>query len=486
MFKSITFKLWLALSLTLILTLSGVFAITHYTLQQRFISHSFDVLKEQLGPLDDKIVAHYSVEQSLNAYKNNMRLWHRTIRISLYLARKIREFNTAEGSEGITSKSTERKSDFQNPGLHRAQKRFAKTLSLYTPDKNLIVGSGNLELEKAYLHPVEHEGQLIAYIAFEKPKYVLKESEHRYLKKQLQFMLFLSLTIILVTLVISAIISRWFLAPINKIRQSVSSVATGNYSARVDYKSEDELGVLVKNFNNMLQQLDEHESSRKRWVADISHEMRTPVAVLKAQIQAMLDGIRPLDQKNIELLQTKIDALGRLIEDLHELTMADIGALSLAPEKFNYAKFIGDFVEANNQRAENAGFTFTFINKLSEAVYVFADEGRIIQILSNIFENSLRYTTAPGQIRWCLQKEGAHCYLYAEDSGPTVPEDQLEKIFERLYRIERSRNKETGGSGLGLSLSRNLAHAHEGTLVAQQSELGGLKIILSLPISDPT
>jgi len=353
-------------------------------------------------------------------------------------------------------------------------------LSLYTPDKQLIVG-GNLELSKAYLHPVTYYDELIAYIAFEKPKYVLKEKEDRYLQGQLHFLITLSTILIVIMLLVSAVVSRWFLAPINKIRESVSEVAKGNLDKHVDYESGDELGKLVENFNGMLTKLEEHEDSRRRWVADISHEMRTPVAVLKAQIKAMLDGIRPLDQKNLELLQTKIDGLGRLINDLHELTMADIGALSLSPQKMDLSKCISGFIEDNVDRAKELELTFEFVSTLTKPALVEIDLDRITQILTNLFENSLRYTTAPGHIAWSLTKQGQFYCLHAQDSAPNVPDTELEKIFERLYRVEKSRNTQTGGSGLGLSLSRNLAQAHGGSLSASQSTLGGLKFTLQIP-----
>jgi two-component system sensor histidine kinase BaeS len=485
MFKSITFKLWFTLSLTLVLMLFIASGIAHFTFQKRFISHSFDLLKEQLDPLEDKIIARYEVENTLQAYEDNLRLWHRTIRISLYLARKIREFNAIEGGQTPPPSKGARRRDptFRNPDLQRAQERFARTLSLYSPAKRLIVG-GNLDLKKAYMHPVIYNDELIAFIAFEKPVYVLKETEARFLKKQLQSLIYLSLMIAFTTLIVSAFISRWFLAPINKIRRSVGDVAAGDYSSRVEHNSKDELGVLVSNYNNMLEQLNEHENTRKQWVADISHEMRTPVAVLKAQIQAMLDGIRPLDTKNIELLRKKTDALGRLIEDLHELTMADTGALSLNLQHIDFSKIISDFIEENAHRADTKNLRFEFISNISGPAWTYVDIGRIKQILGNIFENSLRYTNTPGHIAWSLQKIDGYYCLHAEDSAPSVESEEMEKIFDRLYRVDKSRNKVSGGSGLGLSLSRNLAAAHNGDINATQSSIGGIKIILRIPESD--
>jgi Signal transduction histidine kinase len=210
--------------------------------------------------------------------------------------------------------------------------------------------------------------------------------------------------------------------------------------------------------------------------------MRTPLAVIKAQIEAMLDGIRPTSEDNLNLLNSKINALSSIINDLYELSLTDLGALSYNKEQLDIRQFIDNIALDFEQKLSTDGLQLTVINQLPEKLRVLADSKRLQQLINNLLENSARYTDAPGKIRLSASVESSTVKIVLEDSAPSVPQSQLNKIFERLFRLDKSRNRELGGAGLGLSICKNIVEAHQGTILAHQSNLGGLTIIVTLPL----
>ena len=478
--RSITFKLWLSLAFALLLTLSIAFAVSYISTQKRFISFSFDTLKEQLIPLEEEINEVYEQHQSLDLFKNDPKAWPIIVRRTLRFTRDINADRRPPPPPEHAPPLKGKQFKHSSKSLHEAQKRFARTLSLYDAEKQNIA-KAKIPPKKSYWHPVKNEDRVIAYISFEKPRYVLKKSEALFLQNLLTLFTQISIVMIIISVIASAIISRWFLSPISKISISSRKVARGDLSTRVDYSSDDEIGELCKNFNEMCAKLEANEKARRQWVADISHEMRTPVAVLKAQIEAMLDGIRPLTHESLTLLSTKIESLEQLINDLYELALSDSGNLKLNLNETDLDELIDTFIEDNLARANSKGFDLIYHSELNSITYLTVDALKILQILNNILNNSLHYTDAPGEIIWHLSDSGQNLVLETEDSAPGVEVKELEKIFDRLYRIEKSRSRATGGAGLGLALSRNIAQAHGGSLCASTSELGGLKLTLTLP-----
>jgi two-component system sensor histidine kinase BaeS len=185
---------------------------------------------------------------------------------------------------------------------------------------------------------------------------------------------------------------------------------------------------------------------------------------------------------DIGLIPSSI-ALEHLINDLYELALSDTGNLTINKSPTMAHEFFSSFFEENAHRASTKNLSLELHSKIDSNETINIDALKITQVLHNIFNNSLNYTDAPGKILWELYAEEKYLVLSAEDSAPGAKEAEIEKIFDRLYRIEKSRNRALGGAGLGLPLSRNIALAHGGTLSAEQSPLGGLKLILRLPRS---
>jgi two-component system sensor histidine kinase BaeS len=184
----------------------------------------------------------------------------------------------------------------------------------------------------------------------------------------------------------------------------------------------------------------------------------------------------------LESLHVEVLRLNKLVDDLHQLALADAGDLHYARQHIDLAHLVSEVAERFKVRAEKAGLHL-LAKMPAQELTVHADTGRLTQVVTNLLENSVRYTDAGGSIVLSLRKDGKHAELCLEDSAPGVPEGAHVRLFERLYRVDQARSRGRGGSGLGLSICKSLIEAHQGRIVAMPSSLGGLKLLISLPLS---
>ena len=216
-------------------------------------------------------------------------------------------------------------------------------------------------------------------------------------------------------------------------------------------------------------------------MADISHELRTPIAVVRAEIEAMIDGIRPTNPDHLNSLHSEVGRLSSLVDDLHELSLSDLGALNYRMAKVDLTEVLGQSLAHFEAGFSQQGIELS-TSLPSTEVMIKADEQRLTQLFNNLYQNTLKYTQSPGQCQVQLVLEADQARIIWQDSSPGVPESSLDKLFDRLYRVEESRNRATGGSGLGLAICQNIVAAHQGTVTAKASELGGLTIQIELPL----
>jgi len=268
---------------------------------------------------------------------------------------------------------------------------------------------------------------------------------------------------------------------IRKVTRATRKLVKGEFSYRIQDTSQDELGQLATYFNELAQTLEATDSARKRWIADISHELRTPLAVTSGEIEAMIDGIRPATEQNLRSALEEIKHLNRLIDDLYQLTNADIGALHYHKAPLDLGALVVNELAHFQSAATQAGLSLKYTSTASD-IMLPADASRLKQLLHNLINNALKYTDAPGEIRVSLAQENKHAVLCIEDTAPGVPPESVSKLFDPLYRVESSRSRKTGGSGLGLAICRQIVLGHQGLIKAQPSALGGMKITIHLPL----
>jgi two-component system sensor histidine kinase BaeS len=337
--------------------------------------------------------------------------------------------------------------------------------------------------EKVNFRPIVVTGEIVGYAGLLSPQQFLHPMQMQFLSQQ-KLALALSATgMVLVVVLISLPLARRVIKPIRAMAQATQDISSGKYATRIHSDSSDELGQLARDFNNMALTLEKNEKDRRQWVADISHELRTPVAVLQIEIEALLDGIRNITPEAIRSLHAETLRLKRLVEDLYQLSLSDIGALTYRKENLDLVEVLRQSMESYRAELVRKGITLTANIPKEAEVAVFADRERLIQLFANLFENSLRYTDAEGKLAVGLSFSEGQAIIEFQDSAPGVPEKELERLFERLYRVESSRSRTSGGAGLGLAISKNIVEAHEGTISAHQSSLGGLLIRMTLPVS---
>ena len=222
------------------------------------------------------------------------------------------------------------------------------------------------------------------------------------------------------------------------------------------------------------------EQARQQWLADISHELRTPIAVLRGEIEALVDGVRATTPERLQSLEQEVLSLTRLVDDLYQLSLSDLGALDY---QFNPVELVSHFkilIVSFQNRFASRHIQLIFQSDVSDAS-VNGDAMRLVQLFSNLLENSYRYTNDNGICRVTLLENADYIIIYIDDSAPSVDEKELPLLFERFHRVDKSRHRQSGGAGLGLAICHNIVKAHNGYIYAQPCELGGVRIVVELP-----
>jgi signal transduction histidine kinase/ligand-binding sensor domain-containing protein len=221
---------------------------------------------------------------------------------------------------------------------------------------------------------------------------------------------------------------------------------------------------------------------KNKLLADVSHELRTPLTVLKLQVESLQHKLDDDVESSYQALAEKLVDIERLISDIYQLAKSDIGALDLHFTELDFPETLNTWLGEFKLMVESQQLTWRYHNEISTEITINADAERIKQILANLLSNSIKYTDKPGSICLTCLADKNSLYLIIEDSSPSVPEDLQTQIFERLYRMEESRSRATGGAGLGLAICKSLVEAHDGIITAETAHLGGIKITIQLPL----
>ena len=213
----------------------------------------------------------------------------------------------------------------------------------------------------------------------------------------------------------------------------------------------------------------------------MSHELRTPLTVLRGELDALIDGITTLSPQALQSLRDEVWQLNALVDDLHLLAMADLRALPCYFEDIDAIALVEDIVQRFSLRARQQDLTLRLEHAPGAAISVRWDAKRVEQLLSNVLDNSLRYTDAPGQVVVRIESDEAQVTISVDDTAPGLDAQDLTRIFEPLYRADPARARESGGSGLGLAISQQIAKAHRGAIRAEASARGGVRFFIELP-----
>lgn len=296
------------------------------------------------------------------------------------------------------------------------------------------------------------------------------------------FFIWGGLIAVAIALVMTFFLSRRILAPVKSLTSAARRLGRGDFSHRVQVKDRSELGELANTFNSMAGDLERAEQLRQNMVADAAHELRTPLSNIRGYLEAIRDGIKKPDADTIHSLDEEATLLSRLVDDLQALSLAEAGELKLNRQAEDIIKLIKQAVAAKQTQAVAKGVSIsTEVSKKLPSVNV--DSRRIGQVLHNLLENAIAHTAKNGSIVVAAQKQDNWVKVSVTDTGEGIPVEDLPNIFERFYRVDKSRARATGGSGLGLTIAKRLVEAHSGKIEAH-SELGkGSCFSFTLPIS---
>jgi signal transduction histidine kinase len=281
---------------------------------------------------------------------------------------------------------------------------------------------------------------------------------------------------------LALILAYTLLRPVHALTHAAQQLATGDLSHRVQVHGEDELATLGQAFNQMADSLQQAEESRRAMTADIAHELRTPLSVQRANLEALQDGVYPLTVDNLLPVIEQNHLLACLVDDLRTLALADAGQINLERAQTDFPALVGRVVERFQPQATVQQVSLIFSPPAAPIPGLTIDPIRLEQVLTNLLSNAFRYTPAGGQIDLTMTSTPDQVSLVIHDSGPGIPPQALPYIFDRFYRADKSRTRSEGGAGLGLAIARQLVRLHGGDLRAANHPSGGALFSLTLPM----
>lgn len=334
--------------------------------------------------------------------------------------------------------------------------------------------------DDALLRPIEVAGKTVGWLAVTPFQSVTEAGGERFQHYQWRSSLAMGVISLLLAMLIAWWIARTLLDPVKRVAAATHRLAAGEYSNRVTVSSNDEVGQLARDFNQLAYTLERNEQMRREFMADVSHELRTPLSVLRGELEAIEDGVRTLDHSSMKSLQGEVGMLSKLVDDLYELSLADVGALTYRKSECVLNELLESTAAMFQERC-NAAQLRLELDLPVQPLRLEADPKRLQQLFGNLLENAVRYTNPGGVLRIRAAIDSDDIRVEFLDSGPGVEAQQLPRLFERFYRGEASRNRASGGAGLGLAICHSIALAHGGSLTADHSPLGGLWLTLRLP-----
>jgi signal transduction histidine kinase len=346
--------------------------------------------------------------------------------------------------------------------------------------KNL---SSNLDRGAEIVVDGQQVGTLIVYSGLGE----LTPSQEDFLRQVNTLMLVAGSVAALGVLIVGSLQARRIVKPVRALAAAAHRVADGDLSQRIPVTSDDELGEMAAAFNTMAAELERQHELRHRAMADIAHELRTPLSVLQVQLESIEDNLTAPTPEVIAGLQGDLAHLSHLVEDLRVLTLADAGELHVEAEPVEMGGLIRDVAERMQAAARTKGVVLDTslpdVDLCEASLHVVGDAQRLTQVLLNLISNALQHTPPDGQVIVSARRAEGKVYVTIQDTGEGIAPDDLPHVFERFYRADRARSRDTGGSGLGLSIAKSLVEAQGGAITVESQVGQGSVFTVSLPQS---
>ncbi|SDN78717.1 ATP-binding protein [Vreelandella arcis] len=453
-FSRLGLKLFLIILSVNVAISAGVFMAVSFSIDRGFLDYLSQAQERRATLLADSLVNRWQPGQSWEWLERSPERWSMVVRHALGRERSDRPSPLGEAQDFV---------------LRDAEQRFVVTPRHTGEGKSdwhwLTLRSGN---------------QVIGELGFRPPVQIMERMENRFLERQQRNLLIIVVSLGVASLLLAGGLSWWLGRRTRALATATRRLTEGDYQSRLPERGRDELSRLARDFNVLAATLEASRNARARWVSDTAHELRTPLAVLRGEIEAMQDGIRPLNHDSLASLRQEVDQLERLVADLRLLSQSDAGALGIQLAPLNLSDTLAGRLDDAERWLKESHLSLT--QQIAPNVMIRGDAQRLRQLWDNLLDNSCAYTDSPGSLNVTLACERNEAVVTWQDSAPGVPDSELARLTERLYRVEGSRSRASGGSGLGLSIASALAHAHDGSLSASHSMLGGLCWTLRFPL----
>ena len=476
----LSYKIFATLALTSLLVVALMVGLIRFYVARNFADYVNRSMLERYSEVADALAAEYQTHKGWQVLKDNPGRWYEILRACL--PRKDFDLGKFPPRPPDLENKGGRAQDRPSPEPSRRVQRLARKLALFGADNQHITGGRARVSYGGYaLQAIVVDGQTVGWLGLHKREHLANPLAVGFLSQQSQMLYIIGGGILLLAAIVAFLLSKHLLTPVQKLTAGTQALTSRQFGTRIEVESKDELGQLAADFNTMALTLEKYEHMRQQWISDIAHELRTPLSILRGEIEALRDGVRKVNRDNLDSLYSEARHLSEIVNDLHELSLADTGALSIKKAPIDPAAVLKETLGHFKQGfAENQ---IEIENSLenNHPITIIGDADRLQQLFSNLVENTLRYADAPGILKIGQECTANRLILFFEDSGPGVPEGALDRLFDRLYRVDRSRSRAHGGSGLGLSICKSIVNALDGEIRATNGNSGGLRIEVELP-----
>ncbi len=480
----LSYKIFVAFSLTSLMVVALMVGIIRFYVARNFADYVNKSLLERYSDVTAALTTEYQTHRGWQTLKNNPGRWAEILRSSL--PRRVFDLRRRPPRPpGIENKGSGGSAKEMPPPVPpRRIQRLARRLALFDADKQHIAGGrAGLSYDRYTLQEITISGKTAGWLGLHKREPLANPLAVGFLKQQSQALYLIGGAILVLAAIVAFLLSKHLLAPIRKLAAGTQALASREFDTRIEVESRDELGQLAADFNAMAQTLEQYERMRQQWISDIAHELRTPLSILSGEVEALQDGVREVNPDTLDSLRSEARHLSKIVNDLHELSLADAGVLSIKKEPLEPVPVLNEALRHFRTRFDESQITVENSVENDPPISVIGDADRLQQLFSNLLENTLRYADTPGTLRIRQERTENRLKLLFEDSGPGVPDEALERLFDRLYRVDKSRSRTQGGSGLGLSICKSIVNALGGEIRAANAASGGLRIEIELPLA---
>ncbi|GGQ18831.1 ATP-binding protein [Shewanella litoralis] len=490
-------KLFLAFvgltSIVLIATLS----LARWSFDQGFLDYINSLEQERLASLSEQILTLYAASLPPQIEEGNSILsWHKlsqnglnqTISAHSPLPRAPRD-NNANGvnmpPRPIGRLNYPQRQGPRVPPPHMrpgpSNHRAGPPTGLYSAEAQYIAGAVIDKKADTISYPLVYNQQVVGYLFSNPVREIVSSSATAFAQQQRWTSVGIGLLCLLLASTLAWWLARFLLVPVKQVMLGVSYLSKGDYDQRVmDTQRADELGQLMANIDHLAMTLAKNRSAKNRWLADISHELRTPLSILCGEIDSIKAGIRAFDSTQLTSIEQEVLRMKHLVDDLYELSLSDVGGLRYHLTTVNISDSLDSTLNSIAASIHDKGLTLS--KQIRPMLLVSADVRRLEQLFINLLMNAMAYTDSPGEINVQLTQQANTICLTINDTKPSATIEECEHLFEPLYRQDVARTRRGSGAGLGLTICKNIVEAHNGSITATPSSMGGLCIKVQLPL----